>query len=357
MARSASGSVTAHKGRWLVRLTIDGQRKSLGSYDVQEEAEAALAVALEELRPSQRGGLTLRAWGARWLERRATDGLHRSATKDAARWRAYVESWECADWPMRKLARQDVVRWVRALLSERKLARQTASNALNLLRCALQDAADEGLVPGNVSRDVKVPKVPRTTEPWTYLRADELRDLFASPLQAYQRAAFQLAVYTGLRAGELWALRWEDVKATELLVGAHRATKGGKPRRVPLLPEALAALKAWRQLRGRRGTRGKVVPVSPFVFPSATAGMHGEGYDAGWSKIAPKLFGRRVRFHDLRHTCGSHLIQGTWTPRPLSLEEVQLWLGHESRTTTERYAHLAPEGIAAVAKQAREEAK
>ena len=75
-------------------------------------------------------------------------------------------------------------------------------------------------------------------------------------------------------------------------------------------------------------------------------GVHHKGYDAEWSKVRLRLgFRDAVRFHDFRHTCASHLIQGTWTPRPLSLEEVQVWLGHSSRVTTERYAHLRPDSI------------
>ena len=49
---------------------------------------------------------------------------------------------------------------------------------------------------------------------------------------------------------------------------------------------------------------------------------------------------RRVRWHDLRHTCASSLIAGWWGRR-WSLEEVKGLLGHSSVKITERYAHLA----------------
>lgn len=52
-----------------------------------------------------------------------------------------------------------------------------------------------------------------------------------------------------------------------------------------------------------------------------------------------------MRFHDFRHTFASHLVMGTWG-RAWRVEEVQVLLGHTSITTTQRYAHLAPEGLA-----------
>lgn len=68
----------------------------------------------------------------------------------------------------------------------------------------------------------------------------------------------------------------------------------------------------------------------------------GRDYTAKWPKVAQAVFARHVRFHDLRHTCASHLVMGSWG-RPWRLEEVRQMLGHSSITATERYAHLAPE--------------
>ncbi len=50
---------------------------------------------------------------------------------------------------------------------------------------------------------------------------------------------------------------------------------------------------------------------------------------------------RRVRWHDLRHTCASSLVSGWWGRR-WSLQEVKEMLGHTTIDVTQRYAHLAP---------------
>ena len=63
---------------------------------------------------------------------------------------------------------------------------------------------------------------------------------------------------------------------------------------------------------------------------------------------------RHVRFHDLRHTCASHLISGSWG-RAWTLEEVARHLGHSSSAVTRRYAHLCPEGLQRAVRETRPE--
>lgn len=380
MAKNSRGSVTVHRQRsgavsYRVRVTIDGVRRDLGLHPTRERGEAVLRAALEQVGLDSRGGMSLLAWGEAWLDRRETSGLHRAAAKDRDRWRMHVASADFAPWPMRRIARTDIVRWVRErLMTEamrpvthgrgearvttlapagRRVSRQTVVLALGLLRRALQDAADEGHVPGCVAAGVRVPSVPRTTETWTYLTAAEIDRVLALPLRPEQRAAITVAIYTGLRAGELWGLRWADVHTSEdrpELVVRHSyrgPTKNGRVRRVPLLEPARLALLAWRAERPGIGPA--------LVFPAPSGGCHAPGYDAGWPRVRDVAgIARRVRWHDLRHTCASHLVMGTWTPRPWRLEDVRQMLGHSTIAITERYAHLSPEGLAGLAREARD---
>jgi RNA:NAD 2'-phosphotransferase (TPT1/KptA family) len=53
---------------------------------------------------------------------------------------------------------------------------------------------------------------------------------------------------------------------------------------------------------------------------------------------------RRVRFHDLRHTCASHLVMGTWG-RVWRIEEICALVGHSGIGVTQRYAHLSPDHL------------
>lgn len=112
----------------------------------------------------------------------------------------------------------------------------------------------------------------------------------------------------------------------------------------------LDALKAWREHKGVRKLKG-------LVWPGKGGKMAAHGHDAGWSRIRDdETSGMRrdVRFHDLRHTCASHLVSGSWG-RAWRLEEVCAVLGHKDLKTTQRYAHLSPESIMGAAEQAREQ--
>lgn len=367
MTRRKAGTVTAFDGRWRIRATVDGKRVSLGLCDTREEAEAVLAAALAYTGPGRRKVTTLRTYGKGWLDRREKDGHHRHVHVDRSRWARHIETAPFAGKPIRKITRGDVRAWVHLLVRteansvkvrkdgtvERKqtghaLSRQSVRHSLNLLRCCLRDALDDEVVPKNVAADVRVPPAAeREGEAWTCLTPAEIAAVTGPAVPEERRLAFAVAIYTGLRAGELWGLRWSDVTldGDRPKVTVRRSWNGPPKtktsrREVPLLPPALAALRRWRELRPGVG--------SALVWPADGGGLHSRSYDGQWERWCGKVLGRHVRFHDLRHTCCSHLISGTWG-RPLSIMEVRAWAGHASIQTTQRYAHLAPEAIHAAA--------
>lgn len=381
MARE-DGSITEHRrgGRligWRVRVREEGRRVSYGIYPTLDEAERKLAAVLA-LRDSTSRETTLAAWGETWLRGRERAG-HRAWKKDRARWTKWIGASWIARLPLRRVQRADVVRFLRELHEAKSdrgkpLSRQSIVHVLNLLRRCLHDALDEGRASSNAAADVSVPRLRGASreEPWAWLTAGEIADVLSLPvargsskapnrrapdgsetdtITPAQRAIFTVAIYAGLRAGELWALTWGDVvldgDRPELVVRASNAgpTKSGKVRRVPLLAPAREALESWRSIAPGVG--------AALVWPHrARSGSrrHHEGYDADWGR-ARALAGiqRRVRFHDLRHTCASHLVQGTWG-RAWRLEEVAQLLGHASVTTAERYSHMAPGGLHDVAR-------
>ncbi len=370
--RRADGSIV-----YRVRVWIGGERRSLGSHDTEAEALGVLEEARAE-HADDVGALTLRQWGARWLDLRETDGAHRSIDEDRSRWSVFVLAYpDLADMALRRIRRRDCVEWMDWVVRRKaksgrrageRVSAQTGRHAKNLLHRCLRDAVMREYIGANPLADVEVPRVAqRTGESWTWLTAEEIAALFAMPSQPAdrrgrasekdrwltdaERAIYTVAIYSGLRRGELWALTWRHVvldgARPELVVVASNAgpTKSKKARRVPLLGPALEALRSWR-------ARAPGIGDAP-VFPSDSGGQRRKDDEGGWPRardgVRPKLK-RVVRFHDLRHTCASHLVQGTWTARPLTLLEVRDWLGHSDLATTLRYAHLAPDALHSAAR-------
>lgn len=354
------GSVTHHRRRngelcYRARITRRGRTMSLGLFPFSPKgaaaAERAIAAAAERLGVVRE--LTLRQWGVEWLDIRETDTIHRGVTRERSAWRARIMTAPFADRPLRSITRGDVVQLVNSLL--KRYARSSVNAALVLLRGALHAAADAEHIAENPAATVRVPKRARDDDGWDWLREKEIRKLFRLELRPDQRAIFTVAIYAGLRAGELWGLRWCDVtldgKRPELHVRrSYRGpTKGGRPRHVPLLPVAVAALHLWRSQKPGVG-EALVFPADPHPRGKSDesrrgGGCHHSGHDAGWPAVVRRLkLGRRMRFHDLRHTGISHWVMGTFC-KPLSLRRAQAWAGHRSITTTERYAHFSPEWV------------
>jgi integrase len=144
-----------------------------------------------------------------------------------------------------------------------------------------------------------------------------------------------LAINTGLRRGELLQLTWEDVDLDRAILTVRgEGAKSGKTRHVPLNAEAVRVLREWQG-----PTR------SGLIFP----GENGEQMThlkSAWTRVAKLAKLRAFRFHDLRHTFASKLVQ-----RGVDLNTVRELLGHSDFSLTLRYAHLAAENkAAAVAK-------
>jgi integrase len=151
-------------------------------------------------------------------------------------------------------------------------------------------------------------------------------------------AVFLTAAFTGLRMGELLALRWRDVDFAGSVVrvrasyylGALTTPKSGKVRAVPLAPAVAAALAPLSQREHWTGD-------DDLVFVGGAGGyLDGSALRRRYKAALGAAGLRLLRFHDLRHTFGTRMIAKA------DIRRVQEWMGHADVQTTMRYLHYAP---------------
>lgn len=243
--------------------------------------------------------------------------------------------------------RQDQVEAFATDLLQKGLAARTRAGALKLLSQILTFAQRRGWCQENVCALVPRPRVRPSTD-IRFLDREELAafldviDISVEPFGHTDRALFLTAAMTGMRQGELLALRWRDVdwKAKRVRVRRNYVRGDiGKPKSKSgerSVPMASRVAKEMRSLRGHSSflkdddlvfahpETGSFLPLSPMRqrFKSAlkAAGV------------------RDIRFHDLRHTFGTRMAA---SPN-VSMRNIQEWMGHQDYRTTLIYADYEP---------------
>ena len=218
-----------------------------------------------------------------------------------------------------------------------------------VLRRALVTAERWGLVSRNVARLVDPPRVRRREI--TPLTPEQARRLIETSIEDRYRALWITALGTGLRQGELLALRWEDVdlKAGRLWVRHTLANVAGtltllepktdRSRRLVVLPEAVrVALRAHRtRQKMDRLVAGSRWIDSGHVFATMLGKPH---HAATISRAFEQALARaelpHTRFHDLRHSAATFLLS-----QGFGLEDVKNLLGHSTIVlTSNTYGHV-----------------
>lgn len=139
-----------------------------------------------------------------------------------------------------------------------------------------------------------------------------------------------LALHTAMRQGEILNLRWQDVDLFRKVIIVSK-TKNKEPKTIPMTDTLYELLK----------DKSKVVSMSGFIFVSRS------GTKIDPSKLQMKFRKtlkmaeiERFRFHDLRHTAATRMVQAG-----VDLYTVSKILGHRDLSTTQRYAHHCPESL------------
>ena len=154
---------------------------------------------------------------------------------------------------------------------------------------------------------------------------------------------YRVAAYTGLRLGELRALRWSNVSFEKHVVHVERnfthghegPPKSGRVRSVPLIDAAAKALDGLSR-------RERFTDADDLVFPNAAgAPFDDTGLRRRFPVALAKAGLKPMRFHDLRHSFGTIAVQA------FPLTDVKAFMGHADISTTMIYVHHVPQVDAA----------
>ena len=233
--------------------------------------------------------------------------------------------------PLSSIKAQDIERYKAKKLAE-GCARKSINNHLAVLSRLLRLAEEWEVLP----RAPRLKLIATVDPDFVFLDFHDSEALLAAA-EPQWRGLILFALRTGLRLGELRALRWQDLNLAGRKVLVRRAAwnstigspKGGRPREVPLSEEVLAMLRALDQ------------PASPsalvFGHPSGRMYHRNEMKWPLWRACKAASI-RKIGWHVLRHSFASQLVM-----RGVPLKAVQELLGHRDIRTTMRYAHLSPQ--------------
>jgi integrase len=228
------------------------------------------------------------------------------------------------------------------------LSRATAALVKAPISGILSYAIESEEIENNPMNDLKLKNKKRTfiVEPLTETGVEQLLDQAKIHMEGYYYPHFLCALRTGLRIGEMKALKWKDIDFEKRQIEVKRScrrgritgTKTDRRRRVDMTPYLTETLKKLRTNQKRLALKNGR-PVPEWVFANKKGKIFGRvPFENALNRCLKKAGLRQIRIHDLRHTYATiRLMRGH------NVGDVSYQLGHSSiKMTYDVYAHWIP---------------
>ena len=262
------------------------------------------------------------------------------------------------------LLRDVALKHIRPYLTEEGKARSTHRHRYRHLRTFLNWCVDQGHLDGSPLEDFTPPKERKKQA--AFLSEGDLERLLnaiehdaqakrdgldpetgeakkhsslAQGRLTWLSDVVRVAVTTGMRRGELAALRWGHVDLEHGYIHIRNThgfvTKSGDERTIPLVADA-------RDVIQRLRNEWPEAQPDDHVLRSGTGGPISADYTSRLFKRYVRIAGlsEELKFHSLRHTCASWLAM-----KGVPLQMIQQILGHSDIGVTQRYSHLLPDSV------------
>jgi integrase len=252
--------------------------------------------------------------------------------------------------PLDRIAPLDVQQWIDGL-TRKGLAPSTVHAAAAVLMGALREAAVLGITDRHLGAGIRRPSLGKSIGVvWT---AQEVRTVLANLAGDWRLdALYRVALATGMRPGELRALKWDcvDLDGARVIVArtltkdaAGRETiadrtKGREDRAIAIEPPVAEALKRHRVMQHERRLASATWHDLNLVFDRGDGMWLGQNTWQKWHAAFCERIGvPKIRLHDLRHTAATLMVRQGIHP-----EMISTILGHATiAITMDRYSHLS----------------
>jgi integrase len=205
-------------------------------------------------------------------------------------------------------------------VGDKTVSPATVNRHLDVLSGILNKAVTWGKLQTSPMKSVQSLKVPKGR--LRFLEKEEIVKLLSNCTKNL-RPIVVLALFTGMRRGEILGLKWHDIDVKRNII-TLLDTKNGEKREVPMNEQVKTAL-----IRVRKH------PNTAYIFCNEK-GVPVHDIRKSYSTALRKSGITNFRFHDLRHTFASQLVMSG-----IDLNTVRELLGHKDMTMTLRYSHLA----------------
>jgi len=220
-------------------------------------------------------------------------------------------------------------------LERKKQGLGTASlnRPIACLKHMFTKAIEWGFLKENPAKPVKLFK--ENNRRLRFLTEDEINRLLSN-CSGYLRDIVLLALNTGMRKGEIFNLKWQDVDFDLRMIHVSDS-KNYEARDIPINDILYETLKALRD---------KAEEGQEYVFVNPKTGRPYDDLKRSFKTALKRAGIEDFTFHDLRHTFASHLVMNG-----VDLMTVKELLGHKNISMTMRYSHLSPDHKRAAVKK------
>lgn len=380
MSKRGNGEGTIFKdnkrNRWVGQYTIytiNGTKRKSIYGKTRAEVRDKLAEILKEVNKGQvidDKNISLQDWIRIWIDEYKKLALKRTSVDNYKRYFEYhIKGTKLGQTPLKKITANQI----QVFLNDKKehgrvdgtggLSSSSVKHIYNVINGAMEQAVKNNMINQNVCHAVVLPK--KDKKEILYFTPEEANRFLASIDNSKYYLLYSLELVTGLRLGEIVALRWEDIdfdkktisiNKTAAIVSKQEQKDDGvihseviiqtpktknSVRKLYIEEPIISLLKQEKlQQKERKLLCGDAYNLSGFVFTNDYGTMlHPRSVQDHFKRTIKKAGLPNLHFHCLRHTAASIMLYNG-----VDIKTVQEILGHEDiQTTLDIYTHVIDE--------------